>query len=308
MDAGQVSLKGKTAIVTGANGGIGKETAKQLAKRGARVILACRDVAKAEAARNEINDWVGDNCEVVVKRIDLSSLRSVREFAEDVIKNESRVDLLVNNAGVIASVRQETEDGFEIHFAVNHLGHFLLTYLLLPKLELCRPSRVVTVSSVAHSFYNVDFNDLQTRRRWNVFKAYGRSKTANILFTTHLASLLKDRGITSYSLHPGLVRTDLGRELEGTVSSRCFRALWGCFRVRLLTPEEGARTSVYCCLEPSIVSRSGQYYSDCKEKPPRSFACDASAAEHLWTVSCQSCHVPIDPFHVRPTTCTETMP
>lgn len=296
MDSAAVrSLDGKTVIITGATSGIGKETAKQLAITGARVILAVRNIEKGEMTKNELLKDVA-NGNIKVKSLDLSSLQSVRDFAEDINKNEDRVDILVNNAGVFVSEKKMTEDGFETHFAVNHLGHFLLTYLLLGKLEASNPSRVVTVSSTGHRCYPLRLHDLQTNRKWSTLKAYGRSKTANILFSTHLARILKGRGVTSYCLHPGIVKTDLAREFEGTISVSCFNFFWKCFHGRLMTPSEGAKTTVYCCLEPTIAQHTGRYYSDSRETSSKSFAVDAKTAEKLWNVSCELCHLPSDPF------------
>ncbi|XP_035288516.1 dehydrogenase/reductase SDR family member 13-like isoform X3 [Anguilla anguilla] len=201
------TLHGKTAIVTGANTGIGKATALELAKRGARVILACRSQERAEAAIRDIKRESG-NAEVVYMQLDLASLQSVRSFAETFLKTEPRLDLLINNAGLL--VEGKTEDGFGMIFGVNHLGHFLLTLLLLERLKECGSSRVINVSSKGYTFGTVDFNYLSTHKElgvggsgYRLFKLYCHSKLCNVLFTHELAKRLQGTSVTCYSLHPG---------------------------------------------------------------------------------------------------------
>ncbi|XP_073685788.1 retinol dehydrogenase 12-like isoform X1 [Garra rufa] len=202
-------LHGKTVIVTGANTGIGKATALDLAKRGARVILACRDESRAQAAVTDIQRESG-NKEVLYMHLDLASLKSVRSFAENFLKKESRLDILINNAGLVVGGR--TEDGFGRIFGVNHLGHFLLTILLLERLKQCSPSRVVTVSSNAHWWGKIDFDCINTHKDLGLgnsavalMRLYGHSKLCNVLFTHELAKRLKGTNVTCYSLHPGVV-------------------------------------------------------------------------------------------------------
>ncbi|KAG7238093.1 hypothetical protein INR49_031447 [Caranx melampygus] len=202
-----VKLHGKTAIVTGANTGIGKTTAMDLARRGARVILACRDRGRAEAAIQEIVQETGNN-QVIFMQLDLASLRSIRSFADDFLRAEPRLDLLINNAGLVNSGK--TEDGFGMIFGVNHLGHFLLTVLLLDRLKASGPSRVVTVASTAYTFGKLDFNCLTTHRDlvlgssdFTLFQSYSCSKLCNVLFTHELAKKLQGSTVTCYSLHPG---------------------------------------------------------------------------------------------------------
>jgi len=283
-----VRLDGKVALVTGANSGIGLETARELARRGARVIMACRDEARALAARDDvISDTKNSN--VHVKLLNLASLRSVRSFAEQFNQNEERLDILVNNAGVFSSERHLTEDDLELDFGVNHIGHFLLTRLLLDKLKSSVPSRIVTVASKSHEYSALDLDDLQCKHHWTSLKAYGRSKTANILFTVHLAKLLQGTGVTTYCLHPGVIATDLGRDFEGTCSMRCFRCVWTCFKGGMLSPADGAHTTLYCCLEPSLASQTGLYYSKCKIARAKDYAVNEKSAEILWKESEQLC-------------------
>lgn len=212
-----MTLKGKTAIVTGSNTGIGKTTALDLAKRGARVILACRNKQRAEAAVYDIRKESG-NPEVLYMHLDLASLKSVRDFAVTFLKSEPRLDLLINNAGLIASGR--TEDGFGMAFGVNHLGHFLLTLLLLDRLKQAEHSRVVNVSALLHRLGSVDFNLLNTQKDlvigqsyWHAVRAYCHSKLCNVLFTRELANRLEGTSVTCYCLHPGVIATEIGRNM-----------------------------------------------------------------------------------------------
>ncbi|XP_078695116.1 retinol dehydrogenase 12-like [Branchiostoma floridae x Branchiostoma belcheri] len=230
-----VRLNGKTAIVTGANTGIGKATAQELADRGARVILACRDMAKANKAASDIRQATG-NGNVVAWKLDLASLTSVRAFAGHINTEEERLDILVNNAGVMWCPQQQTEDGFELQFGVNHLGHFLLTNLLLDKLKASAPSRVVTVSAVGHKSAHIDFGNLNGERSYSPYQANFQSKLANALFSRELAKRTRGRygspthertshrifdplctGVMSFSVDPGPVRTELARHMPQTL-------------------------------------------------------------------------------------------
>jgi len=280
-------LDGKTIIVTGANTGIGKETARELARTGARVILACRSLQRAEDARKEIVDDT-KNENVVVKVLDLGSLQSVRDFAVDINANEARLDMLVNNAGVFTNESKVTQDGFEMMFGTNHLGHFLLTNMLLDKLKACTPSRIVNVSSLGHENYPLVLDDLEAKN-CNRMNAYGRSKSANILFTVQLASMLEGTGVTTYSLHPGFVKTELGRDikcLNNACCLCCLGCLWRCLQGEgMKNPLEGASTTLYCCLEPSLADVSGRYYANCKEKAAKPHATNPETAQKLWDVS-----------------------
>ena len=209
----QARLDGKTVIITGANTGIGLETAVDLAKRNARVILACRSVERGETAAVEVRKRSG-NDNVVFVQLDLASLDSVRKFAAKILEEEPHIDILINNAGVMAiPKRMLTQDGFEMQFGTNHLGHFLLTNLLLDRIKEAPSARIVNVSSKAHIRGNLDFDNLNSEKSYTPWLAYGNSKLANILFTRSLAKRLEGTGVMTNSLHPGLIMTELSRHL-----------------------------------------------------------------------------------------------
>ncbi|CAH1263546.1 RDH12 [Branchiostoma lanceolatum] len=281
-------LDGKTAIVTGSNTGLGKETARDLARRGARVILACRDVTKAEAAAEDIRKTTG-NGNVVVLKLDLSSLASVREFAAGINEREDRLDILINNAGIMMCPQWKTKDGFEMQFGTNHLGHFLLTNLLLDLLKKSGPgSRVVTVSSTGHRWGEIHFDDINLEKGYEPMKAYGQSKLANILFIRELAKRLEGTGVTCYAVHPGGVRSDLSRympEAHGRWLALVQPIVQLAMYVIGKSPEQGAQTSLHCALQEGLESKSGLYFSDCAPIDPSPAGQDDEVAKRLWEVS-----------------------
>lgn len=276
-------LDGKTVLITGANTGIGKETALDMARRGARVILACRDMSKAYIAADDIRQQSG-NGNVVVKKLDLASLQSVRDLAKDIQENEDRLDVLINNAGIMMCPKWQTQDGFEMQFGVNHLGHFLLTNCLLDLLKKSTPSRIVIVSSLAHQKGHIHFDDINLDKNYERARSYRQSKLANVLFCRELATRLQGTGVTVYSLHPGVIRTELGRHLFPTL------ALWKQiiarpFMMLIKSPWEGAQTSIYCAVDESLANVSGLYYSDCAPKTAAPQAQDDDVAKKLWDLS-----------------------
>ena len=207
-------LTGKTAIITGANTGIGLETAIDFAKRGCRVILACRNVEKGQAAVEKVKERANVSEDVIFVQLDLASLQSVRKFAAEILEGEAHIDLLINNAGVMMSPYTLTNDGFELQFGVNHLAHFLLANLLLECMKESPEARIVNLSSLGHRFGKINFDDLKSERSYNPLTAYGQSKLANILFTYQLAKRLEGTSVSTYSVHPGSVRTELGRHIN----------------------------------------------------------------------------------------------
>ncbi|XP_071400165.1 dehydrogenase/reductase SDR family member 13-like [Centroberyx affinis] len=286
---GTTEMTGKTVIVTGGNSGIGKATARHLARRGARVVLACRSRGRAEAAISEIKQETSRS-DVVFMQLDLGSLKSVRSFAENFLKTESRLDLLINNAGLVADGR--TEDGFGVEFGVNHLGHFLLTRLLLQRLQDGGGGRVVTLSSMAHRWGRIDFQALAAsghlgtgRHSWQFFRAYCSSKLCNVLFTQELARRLEGSAVTCYSVHPGIVRTELSRHVS--LWQKVF--IEPVARLLFLDPEAGAQTTLHCALQEGLEPLSGRYFSCCAEQEVGAAAKDAAAARRLWDVSEKLC-------------------
>ncbi|XP_060905425.1 retinol dehydrogenase 12-like isoform X1 [Labrus mixtus] len=279
-----VHLAGKTVLITGANAGIGRETSRDLARRGARVVMACRDLTRAEQAAEEIRLATG-NGNVTVRHLDLASVYSVKQFAKDFIDSEDRLDILINNAGVMMCPKGLTEDGFETQLAVNHLGHFLLTNLLLPMLISSAPSRVVTVSSIAHKGGRIDLDDLFfSTRPYSPLESYKQSKLANVLFSRELAQRLKGTGVSSFCLHPGVIYTDLGRHVY--TSFPFLRPLLSLPNLMFMkTPRQGSQTTLYCALTPGLEGLSGRYFSDCAEKEAAPEGRDDVVARRLWEES-----------------------
>ncbi|CAH0406107.1 unnamed protein product [Chilo suppressalis] len=287
-------LEGITAIVTGSNTGIGKETAADFFTRGARVIIACRDVKKGDAAKKVIENSITDSRkgEIVVEKLDLSSLSSIREFVKRILENEKHINILVNNAGVMMCLEGKTEDGFETHMGTNHLGHALLTLLLLPILMRSDASRIVCVSSYLHLKGQLDLEDMNFEKTpYDAYKGYCKSKAANVLFARALANELKKRGIknvTTYSLHPGVVSTEIGRHFSESV-------IWGASWIfnNIITyfsksPKCGAQTSIYCAIDEGCSHESGLYYADCAVLKPSTQCQDDEFAAKFWDWTIQS--------------------
>ncbi|KFM76283.1 Retinol dehydrogenase 14, partial [Stegodyphus mimosarum] len=207
------SMKNKTVIITGANSGIGKATALELAKRGAKVILACRDQEKAQKALIEIRSKSRSGV-LKVLQLDFASFESIKKFAEEFLRSEDRLDVLVNNAGIFQCPFMKTKDGYEMQFGVNHLGHFLLTKLLLDKLKESAPSRIVVVSSSLYKKGEIDFENLNSEIKYDKSQAYKNSKLANVLFSLELSRRLQGTGVSVYTVSPGMVWTNLGRHVS----------------------------------------------------------------------------------------------
>ena len=281
----QARMDGKTVLITGANTGIGKETAIDLAHRGARIIMACRDMTRGKDALNDVAEKTGSS-KLVLKQLDLASLASVRTFAEDINKTEPELHVLINNAGVmVPSELQKTEDGFEIQMGVNHLGHFLLTNLLIDLLKSSQPSRIVVVSSMAHSATtssSFNFENINSEKYYRKWDAYGQSKLANILFTRELTKRLEGAGVTANSLHPGAVKTELSRNV-GRIEAIAVQFMF----LFCKTPTEGAQTNIYLAVSEEVEDMSGLYFADCKVKEPSRGAQDDEAAKKLWEISAQ---------------------
>jgi len=270
-------MKNKVCIVTGANSGLGKETALELAELGATVVMMCRNEERGKEAQKEIIEATG-NKEVELIICDLASFESTRNAAAEFKKKHKKLDVLVNNAGLITRKRSETEDGHETQFGTNHLGTFLLTNLLLDLLKKSAPSRVVTVSSTAHRFGRLNFRDLNAEKgRYSGIRAYGQSKLANVMFGYELARRLDGTGVTSNSLHPGGVNTNFG--------SGAMPKIFDVFKVFMISPEKGALTSVYLASSDEVDDVSGKYFEKCKAVRSSRPSYDTEMAAKLWEVS-----------------------
>jgi NAD(P)-dependent dehydrogenase (short-subunit alcohol dehydrogenase family) len=273
-------MSGTTCLVTGATSGIGKETALRLAMLGATVVIVARDAARGAAAGAEITGRV-PLAQVEVMTADLSSLAQVRRLAGEVLGRHGRLDVLVNNAGLISPHRELTADGLETTFAANHLGPFLLTSSLRGLLERSAPARVVTVSSAAHRQVRaIPWDELPRGAPSRQGQAYPVSKLLNILFTTELARRLAGTGVTANCLHPGFVRTGLGRDVTGVLGA----VLPLILRLRP-GPSAGARTPVYLASSPEVAGVTGGYFVNCKPAAPSALAQDTQAAARLWALS-----------------------
>ena len=271
-------MAGRTVLVTGGTGGIGLATAAGLAELGARVGIVGRDPARTKTAAERLR---GSGGEVDVFVADLSSQQEVRRLAKEVLAAYPRLDVLVNNVGGYWATRHTTVDGLEHTFAVNHLAPFLLTNLLLDRLRASAPARVVTVSSGAQAMGTIDFDDLQGEHDYSGQRAYNQSKLANVMFTYELARRLRGSGVTANALHPGVVRTNFGRE----DSKGWMRLLLPVIRPFLKSPERGAATSLYLASSPDVEGVSGRYFANSKPKTSSNASQDTTAAARLWDVS-----------------------
>lgn len=277
-------LAGRTFVVTGANTGIGKETARDLARRGGHVVLACRSEAKTRPVIDEIQaESPGAKLDFVA--LDLGDLTSVRACAAELLRRDQPIHVLINNAG-LASVRGQTKDGFELAFGTNHLGHYLLTRLLLDRIKAAAapgsPARIVNVSSHSHySAKTIDWDAVRKpSRSVTGLHEYEVSKLANVLFTTELARRLPAEQVTTYALHPGVIASDIWQR-------RVPRFLSALPRLFMKSTVDGARTSLYCATSPDLCSHSGRYYADSKEKRPSKVAGDDALARALWEKSAE---------------------
>src|ERR1700683_3091639 len=284
-------MQGKTVVVTGGNSGIGFETAAALAAIGARVLVTARNADQGRAAVGAIGQRAGGGGQVQLVVFDLSDLDSVRRGAAEVLEQAPRLDVLINNAGLVLTERAQTVDGFEATFAINHLGPFLFTNLLLDRIRESAPSRIVNVASTAHSAARkgIPFDDLQSERRYRGMRVYGQSKLANMLFTIELARRLQGGDVTANSLHPGTVRTGYGADGDARGLLAIGIKIAAPF---FLSPAKGARTSVYLASSPEVAGVSGEYFVKCKPRRPRKQAQNADAARRLWQVSEQLVGLP----------------
>jgi retinol dehydrogenase 14 len=271
-------MAGRTVLVTGSTGGIGKATALGLAVMGAHLLITGRDGGRTEDAAREIRAAGG---EVDVFVADLSSQAEVRRLADEVLRRAARIDVLVNNVGGYWNTRHVTVDGFELTFALNHLAPFLLTNLLLDRLKQSAPARVVTVSSNAQAMGRIDFDDLQGERSYSGARAYNQSKLANVLFTYELARRLRGTGVTANAVHPGVVRTSFGAEDPAGIR----RLVMPLAPLFMKNPEQGAATSIHVASAPGLEQVTGRFFANSKPKRSSRRSYDQAAAQRLWQLS-----------------------
>ena len=273
------SMNGKVVLITGGTSGIGKASAVALASMGAEVVVIGRNEERGERAAEEIRRESG-NEKVSLMLADLSVQADVRRLAEEFKERHDRLDVLVNNAGLVQSQRTETPDGIETQLAINHLTPFLLTNLLLDLLRASAPSRIVTVSSDAHRWAKLDLDDLQSRKRYRGMQVYGTTKLANILFTRELSERLKGTGVTANAMHPGGVNTNFGNNQRGPMS-----LLFRAFKPFMRTPEQGADTLIYLASSLEVEGMTGKYLADRKVKVASDAAYDETLQKKLWEAS-----------------------
>jgi NAD(P)-dependent dehydrogenase (short-subunit alcohol dehydrogenase family) len=270
-----VDLRGKRIVITGTSSGLGEESTRALAAKGASITMAARDPEKNAASAGRVREQV-PGADLETRTLDLTSLASVRAFSEGFLADHDRIDVLINNAGVMCCPHGTTSDGFEMQLGTNHLGHFLLTALLAPALEKAAPSRVVALSSGAHGICGIDFDDpMFERRAYDPWLSYGQSKTANALFALDLDRRLRDRGVSAYAVHPGMITTSLGRHL----TEETMRQMQERMRERaeaqgkaadesggmnFKTVEAGAATQVWAATAPELAHHGGAYLADCQ--------------------------------------------
>jgi retinol dehydrogenase-14 len=272
------SMDGKVILITGGTSGIGKAAATALARMGAEVVVNGRDREKGERALQEIRDKSG-SVKVSLLLADLALQSEVRRLAEEFEASHERLDVLINNAGLILRRRTETPDGIETTLAINHLAPFLLTNLLLGLLKRSAPSRIITLTSEAERQGKMDLEDLQSKRRYGAFRIYGKTKLANIMFTYELADRLRETGVTANCVHPGSVNTEFGKNERGVV------LLFRMFKPFMRSPEKGADTIVYLASSPEVEGMTGRYFSDREVVSSSEESYDRTLWKRLWEAS-----------------------
>ncbi len=271
-------MENKICMITGANSGIGKETARALANLGAIVILVCRNKEKGMKVLGELKkDTESQTIELMIA--DLEKPQSLHDLSNKFQQKYDNLDILINNAGLIIHKRELTEQGYERTIAINHLGHFLLTGLLLNSLKKSKAARIINVPSTAHFMGKIDFEDLMGEKKYTQFGAYGNSKLANILFTYELSKKLSNIGISVNALHPGVARSGFGKEWFGT------KIFYNLFFPFTISAKKGAKTSVYLASSPDVEGITGKYFSKCKPKKSSKLSYDEDSQKKLWKIS-----------------------
>jgi NAD(P)-dependent dehydrogenase (short-subunit alcohol dehydrogenase family) len=274
-------MRGKTVVITGATSGIGEVAACALAQQGARIVLIARDRARGEHTLKSI-EAVAPDLHHVAHYANLSRLAEMKRVAEAIAGSETRIDVLINNAGALFGTRQVTGDALEMTFATNHIAYFVVTNLLLARLQATPGARIVSTASDAHRRAKLDFGDLQLEKGYSGFGMYGRSKLMNILFTRELARRLAGSGVTANCLHPGFVATRFADASGGLISLVVKGA-----KKFALTPAEGAKTLIYLASSPEVDGVTGKYFEKCKEATPTAEAQNDADARRLWEISLQ---------------------
>jgi NAD(P)-dependent dehydrogenase (short-subunit alcohol dehydrogenase family) len=275
-----IDMQGKVCLVTGSSAGIGKVTAKELAKMGAAVVMVCRNRTKGEAVQTEIKQMSG-NAQVDLIVADLSQLSEVRRVANEFKQKYTQLHVLINNAGAVNAEYKSTVDGLETTFETNYLSPFLLTQLLLDTLKASAPARIVNVSSAVHMTGRIDFADLQRTQRYRAMDAYAQSKLAQIFFTYELADQLAGTSVTVNALNPGLVASNFNAGTKG-IGHFLFALLYS---IAGISVEKGAQTQLYLATSPEVEGVSGKYFSNCKEKRSSQLSHDVAIRRRLWDVS-----------------------
>ena len=273
-------MKGKTVVITGGTSGIGEVAAEKLAHLGARIVLVARDRLHGEPVLTRIGE-ANSHVQHAVHYADLSRLAEMKRVAAEIAASEPAIDVLINNAGAVFARRQESADGLEMTFALNHMAYFVVTNGLLERLKATPGARVISTSSDAHKTGRLDFDDLQSRRNYVGFRVYGTSKLCNILFTRALARRLEGTGVTANCLHPGFVDTRFADNNEGMLGF----AVGVLKKIAAITPEAGATTIVYLASSDEVAGKSGGYYYKCAPATPTAAARNDANAERLWTAS-----------------------
>lgn len=280
-------MRNKTILITGANAGLGRVSAETLAGKGAEILLVCRNRKKAETARDEISVKTG-NHNLHAYSADLSVLDDIRRLSEQVLKNHSRLDILMNNAGVLLGKRQETADGYEMTFATNHLAYFLLTRLLIDRLKESARARIINVSSMVHAWGAINFDDIFMKKNYRSLPAYYQSKLANVMFTYCLARRLKGTGVTVNCVHPGVVSTDFGK--EGSFIYKVSKAIARPFFY--LNKEQGAQTQIHLAESPDMDGITGKYFVKKRAVKSSKSSYRVEDQERLWILSEELCGLP----------------
>ncbi len=272
-------MQGKTVVITGATSGIGEVAAVRLAQQGARIVFTARDPARAQDTMAKLRK-ANPGAEHTVHMADLSLLAEMKRVGT-ALAREPQIDVLVNNAGALFNARQETADGLEMTFALNHMAYFVITNMLLWRLK--PGGRIVTVASNAHRGAKLDFDDLQARRNYSGFAVYSRSKLCNILFNRELARRIQGGGVTANALHPGFVATRFGDNSGGLLRT----VMKVAKPIGAISPEEGAKTIIHLASAPQVANVSGEYFYQCRTARPTAEAQNDSDAKRLWGISAQ---------------------